>query len=84
MKHWCKIIEVLDNQVLFYMEPESRPDDKDCYCLHQVVMIDGVCSDIKVGGIPSDTKLEEFLTEGEKLAETIVKLVEDLLEKQKK
>jgi len=82
MKSWCKIIEVLDNQVLFYTEPEVRDDGRDCECLHQVVRTQGVCADIKIGGIPVTLVGEFFRELNEKDAENVVRTVEDKLENQ--
>lgn len=88
MKKWCKIIEVLDNQVLFYMEPESTEaremyENKDTECLHQVVRIRGVCSDIKIGGIPPDECDKVFESINKELAEMVVKTVEDFIDTDK-
>ena len=75
MNRWAKIIEVLDNQVLFFMEPEDN-----CESLHQVVRINGVCADIKISGIISALCEKVFNSIDEKAAETVIKTVEDLLE----
>jgi len=80
MKNWCKVIEVLDEAVLFYMEPETREDELECECLHQVVRTQGVCADVKIGGIPCSLAEEVFNNIDQETAEQVIKTVEDLLE----
>lgn len=79
MIKWCKIIEVLDNQVLFFMEPGEEGTET----LHQMVRIRGICSDIVVKNIPSELVDIAFESINEQVAEQVVKQVEDLLEKDK-
>lgn len=75
MNRWAKIIEVLDNQVLFFMEPEDN-----CESLHQVVRINGLLADVKIGGISIEDCEKVFNSIDEKAAETVIKTLEDLLE----
>jgi hypothetical protein len=79
MKKWCKIIEILDNQVLFYMEPESLDKEKR-ECLHQVVRIRELCADIKILNIPPEDCEKVFESTDEEAAKRVIKTVEDLLE----
>lgn len=84
MHKWCKIIEVLDNQVLFFMEPSKNPFTKEeTSTLHQMVQIGGVCSDIEVRNIPKDVCDKVFDNCNEKDAEEVIKKIEDLMEKNK-
>jgi hypothetical protein len=82
MLKWCKIVEALDNQVLFFLEPDSEKGE-GYECLHQVIRSNGVCSDIKIGGIPLEVCDKVFSSLDEKAAEMVVKTVEDLLESHK-
>ena len=82
MNPWCKIVEVLDTQVLFFIEP--RPDDpEDSVTLHQMIHMNGVCCDSQIRHIPKDHAEKIFEGIDERAAEMVVKTIEDLLENQK-
>lgn len=81
INQWCKIIEVLDNQVLFFLEPQYG-DLEDTITLHQMIHINGVCCDSQIRHIPKADA--EIIFEGidERTAEMVVKTIEDLMESQ--
>lgn len=76
-KQWAKIVNVLDNQVLFYFEPG---EEKGFENLHQIVRINGETIDLVLRNIPAD-KCEAVMTSAnEEGATAVLKTVEDLVE----
>lgn len=82
MNKWCKIIEVLDTQVLFFLEPCVN-DNEDTVTLHQMIHVNGVCCDSQIRHIPTTDAEKIFNGIDEDDAELVVKTVEDLMESQK-
>lgn len=82
MKKWTKIVEVLDNQVLFFFEPEKR-EDKEYETLHQVVRVRDVVAELKVSGILPEHRDEVMKSINKKTAELVIKTIEDMMEEGK-
>jgi len=74
---FAKIIECQGEQVLFFLEPDEEADEREM--LHQVVRIDGMCIDVKVGGLTYDKADKVFADLNEDSAELVLKAVRDMI-----
>ena len=74
-KIWTKIINVLDTQVLFFLEPGAN----DTITLHQMIHYNGVCCDSQIRHIPLPDAETIFEGIDERSAEMVVKTIEDLM-----
>lgn len=78
--NWCKIIETKEGQVLFFLEPdEDTTEGHPCERLHQMVRIDGVCSEVQIRNIPINRSEELFNSITEETALAVIARVRDVL-----